>query len=232
MKLNKITIDQLRMLGGKNLIDYKGKMIIFDHIAREYLFEEPCRIDAVTILICTSGTLNYVVNLEQINMPENIIQFKSAENLEAYAILISSDMIRSLPYDTLQRASKYLPMEQLLQAPIPIERIRTIKPYFDLLKTCIDKPMQETDEIVKMLLQAFLVTVVGMVREQRSTMVSACRKALTCSTSVSGNCSPSTIRASEPCSSMPRNCASRPNTCRWQSRNTVDVSHSIGSANT
>ena len=177
MKLNKITIDQLRMLGGKNLIDYKGKMIIFDHIAREYLFEEPCRIDAVTILICTSGTLNYVVNLEQntvsgssvlINMPENIIQFKSAENLEAYAILISSDMIRSLPYDTLQRASKYLPMEQLLQAPIPIERIRTIKPYFDLLKTCIDKPMQETDEIVKMLLQAFLVTVVGMVREQRS----------------------------------------------------------------
>ena len=177
MKLNKITIDQLRMLGGKNLIDYKGKMIIFDHIAREYLFEEPCRIDAVTILICTSGTLNYVVNLEQntvsgssvlINMPENIIQFKSAENLEAYAILISSDMIRALPYDTLQRASKYLPMEQLLQAPIPIERIRTIKPYFDLLKTCIDKPMQETDEIVKMLLQAFLVTVVGMVREQRS----------------------------------------------------------------
>ena len=82
MKLNKITIDQLRMLGGKNLIDYKGKMIISDHIAKEYLFEEPCRIDAVTILICKSGTLNYVVNLEQnsvtdssilINMPENII---------------------------------------------------------------------------------------------------------------------------------------------------------------
>ncbi len=177
MKLNKVTIDQLRMLGGNKLIDYKGKMIISDHIAQEYLFEEPCRIDAVTILICKSGTLNYVVNLEQnsvtdssilINMPENIIQFKSAENLEAYAILISSDMIRSLPYDTLQRASKYLPMEQLFHAHVPLERIKTIKPYFDLLKTCIDQPMQETDEIVKMLLQAFLVTVVGMVRENRT----------------------------------------------------------------
>ena len=176
MRLNKITIDQLRLLGGKKLIDYKGKMIISDHIAQEYLFEEPCRIDAVTILICKSGTLTYVVNLEQnsvtgpsilINMPENIIQFKSSSNLDAYAILISSDMIRSLPYDTLQRASKYLPMQQLFHSNVSLDRIVTIKPYYDLLRTCIDQPMQETEEIVKGLLQSFILTIVGMMREYR-----------------------------------------------------------------
>lgn len=176
MKLNKITIDQLRAFGDKHLLDYKGKMIIADHIAQEYLFEEPCRIDAVTILICISGRLDYVVNLEHnavtdssilINMPENIIQFKSAENLDAYAILISSDLIRSMPYDILQRASNYLPMQQLYNAKVSLERIATIKPYYDLLKTCLNQPMQETDEIVKSLLQSFLLTIVGMMREHR-----------------------------------------------------------------
>lgn len=182
MKLNRITIDQLRTLGASKVLDYNGKMIIADHIAQEYLFEQPCRIDAITILICIRGRLDYVVNLEHnevtdssiiVNMPENIIQFKGSENLESYAILISSEMIKSMHYDIFQRASSYITMKQHYHANVPLERLATLIPFHDLIRNFIDHPTPETDEIVKNLIQAFLLNMISMMREHQMVEIEA-----------------------------------------------------------
>lgn len=177
MKLNRITIEQLKANSRTKVLDYKGKIIISDHIAQEYLFEEPCRIDAITILVCIRGRLDYVVNLEHnvvtepsilISMPENIIQFNSSENLEAYAVLISSDLINSMPYDILQKANSYLPIKQHFHASIPHEELITLIPYYELTKVSLSHITQESDEIVKSLLQAFLLRLLSLMREHQA----------------------------------------------------------------
>ena len=71
MKPNKITIQQLCRIGRTRVIDYKGLLMISDHIAQEYLFEEPCRIDAILILTCLRGRLDYVVNMEHTVVTKN-----------------------------------------------------------------------------------------------------------------------------------------------------------------
>lgn len=176
MKLNRITIDQLRTNGRAKVLDYKGRLVISDHIAQEYLFEEPCRLDAITILVCLRGCLEYRVNLEHnvvsescilVNMPENIIQFLGSKNLEAYAILISSEMIDSMSYDILQRAHSYLTMKHHFHAVVPLDKIVSLIPFYDLIKVSLSNITTETDEIVKSLLQAFMLSIFGLMREHQ-----------------------------------------------------------------
>lgn len=176
MKLNKITIGQLCNNRLSAVLDYKGKMMISDHIGQEYLFEEPCRIDAITILVVVRGRLEYTVNLEQnivdkpsilVNMPENIIQFLGSENLDAYAILISSELLDSMPYDMIQKAKSYLPVKQHFHASVPIEQLSLLIPFYELIRSSLSKITPETDEIVKSLLQAFLLSVLGLMRDSK-----------------------------------------------------------------
>lgn len=176
MKLNNITIDQLRVIAKAKVLDYKGQLIISDHIAQEYLFEEPCRLDAVTILVCIRGQLEYNVNLEHnvvkeasilINTPENIIQVCGSENLEAYAILISSELIKSLHYDIMQQMTRYLPVKQHFHAVVPLQQLIPLIPFYELIKQSLSHIVPETDEIVRSLLLAFLLNIMSLMRENQ-----------------------------------------------------------------
>ena len=176
MSLNRITIEQLCNLGNTKVLSYKGKLMVSDHIAHEYLFEEPCRIDAVLVLVCLRGKLKYEVNLEQyemegsgivVNMPRNIIQFKGSENLDAYAILFSPDMLESIPYDVRQLANSYLPIKHYFRARIPLDIIEPLIPYYGLMKAYLSRPVLETDGIIGSLFQAFLLSVLSVVRQQQ-----------------------------------------------------------------
>lgn len=177
MKLNRITIQELcSHAPNKKVVEYKGQLMISDHIAQEYLFEEPCRLDAVTMLVCIRGKLDYVVNLEHytvtessivLNMPENIIQFQSSENLEAYAVLISTSLLNTLPYDIITQATSYLPIRQHTQVSIPLDRIASLIPFYQLIKHALSNIVAETDDIVKGLLQAFVFSILSLIRDEQ-----------------------------------------------------------------
>lgn len=176
MKLNRITIKQLCLLGRSRVHNYQDKLMIVDHIAQEYLFKEPCRIDAVTIIVCIRGRLDYVVNLEHnvvtqtsilVNMPENIIQLRSFENLEAYAILISTELLKALPYNIQMLANSYLPVSRHYHSPIPIEKIAPHIYYYKLIQHVLSNNIPETDEIIKGLLQAGIVSIICLMREHQ-----------------------------------------------------------------
>lgn len=182
MKLNHITIDQLLANGKAKVLDYKGQLVISDHIAQEYLFEELCRIDAVLILVCIRGKLDYVVNLKEyvveessilVNTPENIIQFRGSKNLEAYAILISSEFLKTMQYDLMQQMTNYLPVKQHFHAVIPLEQLAPLIPFYDLIKVSLRQIAPETDQIVRSLSQAFLLSVTRLMREHKATELEA-----------------------------------------------------------
>ncbi len=177
MTLPHITIQQLCSIGRARVIAYKGKLLISDHIAQEYLFEEPCRIDALTLIVCVRGRLEYRVNLESyevtepsilVSVPENIIQFRRSEDLEAYAILVSTELLNSLPYDLLQLATSYLPVRRHFHATVPLEHIAPLVPFHALIRSALGHPSPETDEIVRSLLQAFMLSVVSLMRDHQS----------------------------------------------------------------
>lgn len=176
MTLNHITIEQLSKVGRSRVLNYDGKLMVSDHIAQEYLFEEPCRIDAILILVCLRGRLQYEVNLEQfemnsscilVSMPENIIQFKGSENLEAYAILISPAMLESIPYDLRQMANSYLPIKHHFRASVPLSHIEPLIPFYGLFKAFLSRVTPETPDIILCLFQAFLLSVLGVMREHQ-----------------------------------------------------------------
>ena len=177
MKPNRITIEQLSSNVHRRVLNYHNKLIFSDHIAQEYLFTEPCRIDAITIMVCRHGHLEYEVNLEPIavdganilvNMPENIIQFRSSHDLDAYVLLISTELIQNMSYDLLQRASSYFPVKQHFHASVPIDQIAPLLPFLELLKHLLSHQVTETDEIVRSLLQAFLLTIISLMREYQA----------------------------------------------------------------
>lgn len=184
MNPNKITIQQLSDLGHTRVLDYKGQLMISDHIAREYLFEEPCRIDAVLILFCLRGRLEYIVNLEHnvvtepsilVNMPENIIQLKGSENLEAYSVLISTDLLNSLPYDIRQNDNAFRSIKHHFSAAVPLDQLVPLIPFYELIKHYLQKTGPETEDIVRSLLMAFLLSIMGLMREHQVKEIDADR---------------------------------------------------------
>lgn len=174
MKTNRITLEQLCRYGRSRVLNYRDKLVVSDHIAQEYLFEEPCRIDAVTIVVCLRGKLDYGVNLESfeacessilVNMPQNIIQFIGSSDLHAYVVLISPELLNTMSPEMLQQAKGYLPLKQHFHAAIPLEQIMPLLPFLDLFKHNLANDSPETDDIVRNLLQAFLLSIVGLMRE-------------------------------------------------------------------
>lgn len=173
-KLNRITIDQLTKLGGDKIINYEGKVLISDHIGQARLFKEPCRIDAVLIIVCVNGKMEYEVNLNRyemtahsilVNMPENIVQLCGFENLEAYAILVSTDFLQNMPIGLMQKANYTASTRKHCLFEVPEDLLHGLRPYYDLIQSSLMRVVPETDEIAKGLLQSFLFSIYGLMQE-------------------------------------------------------------------
>lgn len=171
MKPTRITIENLINLEGKNAIVYKKKLVISDHYAREYLFIEPCRLDAITLLFIVRGKIRYLQNLKEyeatgscilVNLPDNIVQVLSTEDIEMYAVFISTDFLTSMPTDMLQRAQAYMAVNQEHRTQVSLEHLTTLLPFLDIVKSTLEINGPETDEIMKSLLQTFLYAAFSM----------------------------------------------------------------------
>jgi len=171
VKPHRITFDNLVDPNGSNSVRYKKKLLIADHYQREYLFVEPCRLDAITLLFIIRGKIRYLHNLKEyeasgscvlVNLPDNIVQVLSTENLEMFAVFISTDFLTSMPTDMLQRAQAYMAVNQEPRADIPLENMKSLLPFKELVESTLRINGPETDEIMKSLLQSFLYATFSM----------------------------------------------------------------------
>lgn len=105
MNLHTLSIGQFRRNGIRSGFCYRDSLIVTDRVEDLERFQSPCRIDAITVLVCISGEADCSINLRHyhisgdmllVNFPENVIQIHHTENLEAYAVLISSDFLSDL----------------------------------------------------------------------------------------------------------------------------------------
>lgn len=173
MELFTITIEKLRQQSQRSGLFYCNQLFITNCIKDIERFKSPCRIDAITVLVCIGGEVDCSINLKHyhicsnmilVNFPDDIIQIHHAEELEAYAVLISSDFLNKLNIDFKQRSDFYLNIRKNAICRIPHNEIVTLKPYYSILSGNMEKLRAETPEIIKGIIYAFSYTIISIMR--------------------------------------------------------------------
>lgn len=174
MEPTTITIRQLRERNEDVGVCFGNSLIATNRIGDIERFHSPCRIDAVTVLVCTGGSADCCINLKDyhlgadmilVNLPEDIIRISHAEGLEAYAVLISTDLLNRLNIDFSQRSDFYMGLRQNAVCRLPHQEVTNLKPYYSLLISNIARPKPETAEVIRGLALAFCNTIISLTRQ-------------------------------------------------------------------
>lgn len=173
MELHTLNIEQFRQHSMRSGACYRNHLIVTDRVDDVELFKSPCRINAITVMVCTGGEIDCSINLKRyhitsdmilVNCPDDIIQIYHAEALEAYAVLVAPDFLGELEIDFKQRLDFYLNIRQNAACLLPHAEIVALKPYYSLLSDNIKTLRSETPEVIRGLIQAFSYTIISMIR--------------------------------------------------------------------
>lgn len=173
MELHTLTIEQLRKHSRHSGFCYRDQLFITDRVEDVERFKSPCRINAITVLVCTGGIVDFSINLKRyrisndrmlVSFPDDIIQLHHAEALEAYAVLVSSDFLNELGIDFKRRSDFYLDIRQNAVCSLPHAEVVTLKPYYSLVSGNVGMLRAETPEIIRGLICAFSHTVISLMR--------------------------------------------------------------------
>lgn len=148
-------MDRLRELTVEELIDLtnilperrlSGDVILFDQdlelSAYNHIFAQPCRLDAISVLICTEGSLRVKVNLKEyfitegmivVNLPQNIIQIDGFERFRAKGIIVSAPYIKSLSVGVDMLMPLYFYFQRHTTICLTVEEVAHLGRYGQLL---------------------------------------------------------------------------------------------------
>lgn len=179
MNLKAISISQFKQhgateLNGSQTDTLLDDIIITNNIKYSELFRYPCRLDAITMLVCIDGELVSKLNLREyvthkngviVCLPEDIIQIESVNNLEAYAVIISASFLREAHIDLQKLLPLYLGIKNQPQLYISDEEMQLLQ-YYHILATEVLKSSQHEHkrEILAGLLSALVYKVIDLIR--------------------------------------------------------------------
>lgn len=138
------------------------------------LFSLPVRLSATTIMVCTKGQIRCSINLKEYIIGENdlflclsndIIQIHHAEDVEGYALLLSSDYLDELQIELKLRTNTYMNVRHNAVTRLPHDEISELKPYFLMLQKYLRK---NNPYVVRGLVQAVTYTVISLRHEYDS----------------------------------------------------------------
>lgn len=183
MNLRAIAISQFKQHGTTELNDSQtdtllDDIIITNNIKYSELFRYPCRLDAITMLVCVEGELVSRLNLREyvthkngviVCLPEDIIQIESVNNLEAYAVIISASFLREAHIDLQKLLPLYLGIKSQPQIYISDEEMQLLQ-YYHILATEVLKSSQNQHkrEILAGLLSALVYKVIDLIKHKQN----------------------------------------------------------------
>ena len=131
----------------------------------------PVKLSAVTALVCLSGEIDGRINLKKYHVVENdmficlpgdMLQIHSADNVQAYAVLLSSDYLNEMHIDLNVRTDTYMAVRNNAVTSLSREDIMELAPYFTLLQKYLRK---NNPQIVRGLVQALAHTIIALRKE-------------------------------------------------------------------
>lgn len=168
-----VTIRQLRNSRLQYALCYREELLVTDHVETIERFKRPCRIDAVTVLVCLNGEAECYINLKMyrvrpnmivVAFPDDIIQIDNGSSIEAYAILMSPIMVNELGLNYGRRSDFYLRIRQNAACLLAHDQMMFLKPYYQLVCDNIVHETEETAEIIRGLMHAFACSVIAKMR--------------------------------------------------------------------
>lgn len=172
MQFNTISIGEFRKENLRNANYYLDDLIITDNIKHVEQFRHPCRINAITFLICASGEVNCSINLRDyrisqngilVNFPENIIQISDANDFKGHVLLISQPFLEKLHIDVRKKLISYINLKENPQTKVAPEEITFFQHFYYLLKESIDNNCPERDNIIEGLIASFIFKVISVI---------------------------------------------------------------------
>lgn len=182
MNLKAISISQFKQHGATELDDAQtdtllDDIIITNNVDYLELFRYPCRLDAITMLVCVDGELISKLNLRGyvthnngviVCLPEDIIQIESVNNLEAYAVIISASFLREAHIDLQKLLPLYLGIKSQPQIYISDQEMHLLQYYHILASEVLQSSQNDHKrEILAGLLSALVYKVIDLIRHKQ-----------------------------------------------------------------
>lgn len=183
MNLKAISIAQFKQHGATKLNDSQSNIFLDDIIITnnvEYceLFKYPCRLDAITMLVCVNGKISSNINLKEytthkngvvVCLPEDIIQIESVKDLEAYVVIISASFLREAHIDLQKLLPLYLGIKRQPQIYISDAEMQLLQYYHILATEVLESSENEHKrEILAGLLSALVYKVIDLIRHKQT----------------------------------------------------------------
>jgi AraC family transcriptional activator of pobA len=168
-EMNTLSISEF-VADGVNV--YGEDLLITDSIKHVELFKFPCRIDAITIVVCIKGAMSCRVNLKDynlkgndiiVNFPENIIQVGSTSDFEGFVLLVSMAMLDKLHIDIKKKIDSYMNLRERPLMHVTEKDIECLRYYYYLFKENMYDKCSDTGEIMRGLVSSVVFKIISMV---------------------------------------------------------------------
>lgn len=173
MDYKSISVRQLRQRLSEHAVCYGDEMIITDHVDRWEALRYPCRMDAVVLVVCLGGEMEFSVNLQRYQMTAHsvcvvlagdMVQIHNVKEMEAYAVVVAKDFLDSLHVDFRQWADLYLDIHRSCVATVPLSEISLLAPYYTLMRDNMALRRSETIDVLRGLVRALSYSVISLMR--------------------------------------------------------------------
>lgn len=152
-------------------------IMITNNIEYSELFHYPCRLDAITMLVCVEGKIRGNINLKEyvsqkngvvVCLPEDIIQIVSVKDLKAYVVIISASFLREAHIDIQKLLPLYLGIKIQPQIYLTDGEMQLLQYYHLLATEALESPDNEhRREIIKGLLSALVYKTISLINTKR-----------------------------------------------------------------
>lgn len=172
MQLNTISIDKIKQEELKAANYFNDDLIVTNNIEHVEQFKYPCRINAITILVCMAGEIKCIINLKEyhvkangilVNFPENIIQIEDASDFDGYAVLISSTYLEKLHIDIKQKLDSYMNLKEQPLTYVSLDKVSYLRYYYYLIKGNTEISRLESESIMSGLIVSFIFTIISII---------------------------------------------------------------------
>ncbi len=173
--LPSFSLGQLREIAGIDAVHCIGDdFMMFDQTTREQaLFKDPCRVDALAVLLCTSGRIRCRINLKEyeitegmvvVSTPMNIVQVEYGADARGWTdftsrgFILSTRFLKEVHVDMKNIIPLYMQIQNESCIRMRTEDIGLLDRYYDLLRETVKRRSQHTAEIANGLIAAMIHT--------------------------------------------------------------------------
>lgn len=172
--LPEITIERFLERRSPDVLNYKQNFVITDCARNLVPFTNAVRLKGATVLLCTRGKIECSINLKRyaisanqlmINFSGDLIQIHSTEDVEGYAVIVSTEYLQQLQFDNPIHAKSYLELKNNGPITIPPEEMPYMRHYYVLLEKYV---REDNPDVIRGLAQALLHSLIGLTRRYGS----------------------------------------------------------------